>query len=215
MKPHRDAVLTISVGKNGSGKTTQLKKLMGVNKRNLIIPANRLDPAWAGIPALTWHIDYLPDPFNPQKKVPTVIIPELNTFKGNRVLHVDGQSRVFDAVTDDLTGYRNGGLFLDDFKNYAFAKGTLRREITRLFVGRRHRMVDIFMACHGFEDVSRDLMKFGPTMFIHHTTLPPNAASVDKMPDGDRFLNTVARVNRRAVAGEKYYMERFDLQAEV
>lgn len=214
MKTHRDAVLTISVGKNGTGKTHQLKKLLGVNRRNLVIPSNRMDPAWQGLPELKWSTEYRPDPFHPTKKVPTVVIHDLNTFTGTRVLHVDGQTRVFNAVTEELTGYRDGGLFLDDFRRYAMSKGTLSREADRLFIGRRHRMVDIFMACHGFEDISRDLIRFGPTVFIHHTTLPPTDASVNKMPESERFLEAVARVNRRALA-DKYYFERFDLQAEL
>lgn len=205
---NRQAAFGIFIGTNGTGKTSRMKELLDVNARNLIVPSSRDDVAWNGFPELKWSVSYEPDPFRPERKVASVMLPTLNTFAGSSLLHVDGNIQVFDAVLNRTKGFRNGGLFLDDFRNYVFTKGTLRSEVDGLFINRRHRMLDIFMACHGFEDVSRDLLRYGPTLFIFRTTLPPNDSSVAKMANGPEFLATVERVNERAKRNP-FYFEQF------
>ncbi len=205
----RKALLAIFIGTNGTGKTTLMKLLLDANERNLIIPSGRDDIAWRGIPELTYQGALVDDTMRPGKKMHTVLVPEIEEFTGNRLLHVDGDPRIFNAVSDRRTGFRNGGLFMDDFRNYVFTKGTLRQEVDGLFINRRHRMLDICMACHGFEDVSRDLLRFEPILFIFRTTLPPTDASVEKMANADQFLATIDEVNYRAANGEPYYFEPF------
>lgn len=204
----RKADLKILVGTNGTGKSTVLKKYLQVNERNIIIPSGRDDIAWRGIPELKWRMVLVPDPLNPGKQMKRVVVDQLNTFTGNRVFHVDGNTLLFDAITDQVHGFRNGGLVLDDFRNYVFSKGTLSSGTSGVFINRRHKMLDIYMACHGFEDVSRDLVRFDPTLIIFRTSLPPNDASLAKMANGAAFIDTVRRVNSKATANP-YYCEAF------
>jgi hypothetical protein len=204
----RQAAFGIFIGTNGTGKTSRMKELLPANARNLIIPSGRDDVAWRGLPELTWNAAWIEDEMKPGKKVNAVQVAELNTFTGNRLFQVDGKPILFDAIAHRQTGFRNGGLFMDDYKNYLFSRGSMRQEVDGLFINRRHKMLDIFMACHGFEDVNRDLLRFNPTLFLFRTTLPPTDASIDKMANADAFLATVARVNQRAQANP-YYFEKF------
>ena len=210
----RKALLSISVGTTGTRKTTNMKELLVVNERNLVIPNGRDDKAWFGYPELTCRGEYYTDPLdpNPNNRRTRVVINELDTFTGTRVLHVDGDQRIFDAVVDNTRGFKGGGLFLDDFRNYILTKGTLKQNVDAMFRNMRPRMLDIFMACHSWEDVSRDLMRFDPLLFVFYTTLPPTEASIDKMGNRAEFLaviDEVQRVNGKRVPTERHYFKRF------
>lgn len=206
----REATFKILVGTNGTGKTTLMKKFLVLNERNLIIPSGRDDTAWHGYPELNWKAQWIEDPMRPGKQTNVVRIEDINTFTGTRVLHVDGNPRIFDAVTDGQFGFRNGGLFMDDFRQYVFSKGTLTNGVNSLFMSRRHKMVDVFMACHSGQDISADLIRFNPDIIVGYTTLPPNDTVLNKLPDGVAFLETVKRVNtinEQKPAGQRYYFE--------
>lgn len=206
----RQAKLMILVGTNGTGKTSAMKKLLAINERNLVLPSGPFDPGWNGYPALSARIDgYLPNPDNPRQQLPNPVVDELTTFKGTKLLHVTDRPIYFNAVLDTHKGFQNGGLFLDDFRNYILTKGTLKSNVGELFRARRHKRLDIFMACHNWEDVSRDLVAFNPSFVIFKTTIPPTRNSVDKMANVEAFLAAVERVNRKAKENP-YYCELFE-----
>lgn len=209
----RQAELAILVGTNGTGKSTALKELLTMNERNLIIPSSRTDTAWSGLPELKSSVVYEADPNNPRREIPVVRVQDLQTFTGNRVLHVDGNAKVFEAVLDPKRGYFNGGLILDDFRRYIYTKGSLSSGVDGLFIGRRHRMLDIYLACHSFQDISADLFRFDPTLYVGYTTLPPNDAVQGKVAKWRELLATIERVNRTNAArpeGKRYYREAFE-----
>lgn len=204
----RQAFFGILVGTNGTGKTTQLQKLLKVNERNLVLPSGPYDPAWSGYKTLKDRIEYGPNVLDPKKTVTIPVIEGMGSFTGTRLVNVTNRAIFFDAVIDTNTGFRDGGLFMDDYRNYVLSKGTLRGAVSELFRARRHKRLDIFMACHGWEDVSRDLIAFNPTFFVFRTTLPPSQASVDKMANRDEFMKCIDRVNR-ITQSNPYYFERF------
>lgn len=207
----RQAAFRIFIGTNGTGKTTVMKKYLGVNTRNVVVPSSRDDKAWHGIPELTWEVRQMPDPFS-GKTVPTVIFPEIGTFTGTRVVYVEGNNyaRILSGLLDPTHGLKRAGLFLDDFPMYIISKGTITHEAKQLFIGRRHRELDIFMGCHSGQDISADLLKFGPDLVVGYTTSPPNDTTLSKVPNGQRFLETSQRVNEinlRSPEGQRYYKE--------
>lgn len=203
----RKAFLYLLIGTNGTGKTTQAKHLLQINERNLVLPSNRMDSAWDQYPELKVQVDLEPDPMNPGKQRRVVYCPEMNTFKGTRVLHVT-EPAMLGAVTDERLGFRNGFLFIDDFRNRMPHKGDLPAHVLELLTGRRHRMVDIALAMHSFQDMNLQLMQFQPELFIFRTTLPPNDAVEGKVADWQGLVAAANRVNERARANP-FYFEHF------
>lgn len=195
MSTVREAAFRIYIGTSGTRKTSDIKRLLTPARRNLVIPSGRDDTAWHEFPELTYRVEQVEDPFRPGRRIPRVIVDELHTFTGTRVLHVDGKQPIFDAVIDPVHGYRNGRLVMDDFRNYIFSKGQLRSEVAALFRNRRHKMLDLFLACHSMEDVSREILALNPMLVVGYTTTMPTDTSLAKIPNGDKLLATIAHAN--------------------
>jgi hypothetical protein len=209
----RMAEFLIFIGTNGTGKSFNQKKFLPVNNRNLIIPANGRDKAWHGFTKLTPKFRFETDPNDPKQKRQHKVwyIPGINSFKGVRVLDVDVLETdedclsVFRAVCHRQTGFIKGGLFVDDFKNYIFTKGTLPRYVRNLFNDRRHREVDIFMASHSMQDINGDMLQFNPKIVIFNTTLPPNDTVMGKIANSAQLMETYERVRHKATKNQYYY----------
>lgn len=212
----RKAAFIIAVGTNGTGKSTELaKRALPINKRNLVLPASVVDHAWSGIPELTWSTGYASDPDNPRKQVPVAVFPpaqngkpgqtELQTFTGNRVVHQRGSSNAWRTIVNEERGFSNGGLIVDDFRLAIPSKGMLPGYVTNMFVQRRHRMLDIFCACHSFQDINSQMLSWQPLLMIFQTTLAPNDNVLSNVQRPDALLATVARVNERARTNRHHY----------
>jgi hypothetical protein len=212
---NRQAQLFIFIGTNGTGKSTAMKAFLAANKRNLIMPANALDPAWASFPKIeptsTFVLD--PDDYRQKRKRREWKLSKMNTFSGTKVLNVNSLKKdadfksLFSYITDTNKPYVNGGIFIDDFKNWIYTKGSLPIHVRRLFNDRRHRMIDIFMASHSFQDVNGDLIQFNPRLIVFKTTLPPNETVEKKITNYPQLLELIARVNQRAIKNPHYCEE--------
>jgi len=209
----REGVIIIFIGTNGVGKSTAMKEFLPVNKRNLILPANRNDPAWHGNTELKDVCRQVPNKYT-GKDGPEFSYPEIGKFKGNKVVHVDSTYRneMFQPICHTQRGFTNGGLFLDDFKNYIPAKGSVPGYVRNLFGGRRHLGLDIFMACWSFSDINIDFWTFNPQLVVHRTTMAPNNSVRDKIGQDkyNELCEMVARVNK-AAKNDYYYSEIFKL----
>jgi len=100
---------------------------------------------------------------------------------------------------------------MDDFKMYIYSKGTITQQASALFIGRRHRMLDIFMACHSANDISADIIRFNPEIIVGYTTLPANDNTLAKMPNGELYARTEERVqaiNLQQPEGKRFYAEK-------
>ena len=214
MTQTREAAFKVFVATSNCGKTTDIKTLLTPKRRNLVIPSGRDDVAWHGYPELTYKVVMEEDEWRPGKQKAVVRINELQTFTGTRVLHVDGKQQVFDAVVHSVTGYKRGRIVMDDFRNYVFSSGTLRHEVATFFKNRRHKMLDIFMACHSPEDISRDILALNPTLVIGMTTTNPTDTTIGKLPGGQAFLDTVLRVrekNQKLPELQRWYKEQIQM----
>lgn len=189
----RVADIMAFVGRRGCGKTTQMKKMLRVNRRNLIIPSDRADSAWHGIRELKGEWRRKIDE-RTGREVPYYVLPDIDTFTGNRVVHIEGQyaREMFDAIARP-DGFRNGGLFMDDFKNYLPAQGNLRGEVLGLFRRGRFSMVDIYLAAHSFQDINAQLVGFGVQWIVFDVERGPTDAVKNKM--GDQFDGLMATMH--------------------
>jgi len=222
----RKAAFYIAVGTNGTGKTVDLKKFLPVNSKNIIFPANRIDDAWDEIPEKVIDFKWIDDPntFNVKmiQKYDTRALYEMK--KGNRKIFLDYndkktlKAQVNDIINIDILpngrkAILNCGLFFDDYKNMIITKGTIPGYMRQVFNDRRHNMVDIFMATHGFNDINADFIPFGPTLIIKKTTMAPSKLFLDRIERPEELLRTIDTVNRTAEKGGKnqYYSQLFEL----
>lgn len=190
-KNERIGAFLILVGTNGTGKSHLQKSLLKYNKRNFIIPANRYDENWDSVP----EIRVKETPLRYGKTA--YRIPDINKFAGNRKLTID-DDEIFKEICDQDRGFVNGGLFLDDFKNYIPATGRLPRHVNRLFSDRRMKMLDIFGAVHSFQKINPDFFDFDPTLIIFQTTRPINEDLRSKIGNYEQLEEIVNRVNIRS-----------------
>ena len=197
-KPNRKAEFIIMVGTNGTGKSTIMKKFLPMNERNLIIPANGLDEAWLEIPKLECKPVFI------GKKIDHYEIPGLNSFRGTRQVVIYDE-KMFDAICHPENGYMNGGLFMDDFKNYIPTKGTLPANVNRLFSDRRHKMLDIFAATHSYQKINADMFDFEPTILQFKTTRPLTDYLSDKIMNFEELKVVFDRVNEKSEKNAHYF----------
>ena len=136
-------------------------------------------------------------------------IEGLDSFTGSRVVHAEDPA-TFRAICDQRTGYMRGSLFLDDFRNYVPSKGNLPGDVVAMFSSRRHRMLDLFLACHSFQDINIQLMQFNPTFVVGYVTVPPNDTSLAKMERADELQAVYERVRKvNEAKGTRHYFEEF------
>jgi hypothetical protein len=210
----RLAKFMILSGTNGTGKSTVQKQLTKVNKRNLIIPANPYDKAWNKLPKIKAQYKFVPDPKDPKgkKQILRWYLPNMNKYSGTKVLdtslmvEMDEEPRkIFRYI---CLYFVNGGLFVDDYKNYIHASGILPNYVTRLFRDRRHRGVDIFMASHSLQDINGEFLQFDPELLIFRVTRPINKTVRDKIENSRELDKIIARVKQKSKT-DPYYCERF------
>ena len=209
----RTAGLYFLFGTNGTGKSTLMKQFIGANNRNLIIPANSLDKAWAKFhkikPKFKWITD--PEDYKAKRKVKRWYVPNINNYNGTAVLdlsEIENENQImqlFKLICSTKNGFRGGGLFIDDFKNYIKTKGTLPHYVRKMLGDRRHREIDLFFATHSIQELNSDFVQFNPKLVIFNLTLPPNEAVEKKISNYDQLLETIARVKQKAKSNPYYY----------
>ena len=213
-------VFYILIGTNGTGKSTLLKKFISISKRCLIIPANRFDPAWDHIQeipigplvskATNGTEDDIDSFFSRNDKETrqqhqyfrTLLSHQLNNFTGHRKIF-STHPEIFRAVIHPEKGFINGSLVIDDFKNHV-ASNNISSAVRTLLSDRRHRMLDIFAATHGCNDVPPTMLNFGVKIFLFRTTGNFDRAG-DNFLDWNRITETQRRVNEKAKKEPHYY----------
>lgn len=215
----RMVFFNLFIGMNGSGKSHNMLKWLRLNKRNLILPASRADKQWKGIPELTPKVVFVKDRMspNPDARRAQWIIPGINNFEGNRVVHIEGSDQeregIFNAIIHPQYGYHDGGMFMDDAKNYIRTKGNLPGHVRTFWGNRRLHMVDIFMAAWQFQDVNADFFGFGGLqMFVFNVERPPNRSVLEKAPDPEGLVRVYERVRAKNAAlprDRRWYYEPF------
>lgn len=203
----RAAEFVVVVGRPRAGKTTWIKERLlraqqrrvqaGHRFRACVLPANRDDSAWAGYKELTGRLEMGKDPNHPKRSIPVWRFNERLDYDGVRVLHVDGSKVKAPALLDRYTGIRDAMLVIDDFKNVEPSKGDLSEYVLAWLSSRRHRMHDVFIACHAWSDINVDLWAKGPRLIIFPTSVGLTDAVLMKAGgNAERLIRIVEEVNR-------------------
>lgn len=221
-KSPRQGVLLAFIGVNGTGKSTLMKSFFKVNKRNLILPANMLDASetWGRFPVIKPAFKHEIDQFSTVKNKKNLVfyLPNVKKFQGIRIVNVgefrtgEHKREFFETIgdVDRLdTAYTDGALFIDDARNYIISKGQLPNRTIKLLTGRRHMMLDIFLAYHSFNDINRDLIQYKCKFFLFRTDLPPSDAVMEKIALKEDMMEAIAYINKRSKK-DPHYCEPFD-----
>lgn len=204
----RTAQFVLFIGTNGTGKSTQMKKFLSTNERNLIVPANKIDHAWDKVKELKAKEVELK---LPGKQAPQQInvYPYLNKFKGTRKVFCYDNNDVH-SILDIYDKYPErsfvkGGIFLDDFKNYIATRGPLPTVVRKIFSDRRHRELDIFMAAHSWQYVNPELFSFQPICVVFKVTQPITNDLKSKVSNIAELEAIQKDVNEKAKTNPYYY----------
>lgn len=211
---HRIVRFDVFVGTNGSGKSHAMRKWLRLNTRNLILPASRADAQWRGLPELRTKVQFQTDERDPngKRRLPIYTVPGIGKFDGNHVLYIEGddakREAMFKAVLHPQWGFHNGGIFIDDSKNFIRTKGSLPGDVRTFWGNRRLHMVDIFMAAWQYQDINADFYGFDPQLYIFRVEREPNPAVLEKFSDPNELITVhrwVQRVNDHLPRGYQWY----------
>ena len=220
----RKAILIVMIGMPGTGKSYSMKQLAQINKRNLFLPSNAMDDMFTKgdwpmmMPEFGWADN--PDTENGKPRIKRWDLKGMNEFTGNRVLDLSAfrgdrdRSSFLDSISNTRSCFLNGGLFIDDFKSYIPARGLLSYPVATLFRERRHRMVDIFLACHDWNEINAEIISMGAEFLVKATKTKPRGAALEKIYNSDELMDVIDRVNRKSRETHidplnQYYCERF------
>lgn len=219
---NREAFFLAFIGVNGTGKSTMMKRFMGMNSRNLVIPSNMMDAAetWGKLPRIQPKHRFELDGFDPKGKRQLLVfsVPNVKTFTGTKLIDVgifrEGEHKraFFESICDanrQESCYTRGGIFVDDTKNYIITKGDLPNRVTTWFINRRHLELDIFFAFHAFQDVNAQMIQYKMKFLLFRTDLPPNETVEKKITCIDDLKEMREYINKKSQT-DPHYCEPFD-----
>lgn len=224
----RKIIIYTCYGILGSGKTHWIKQFLGLMERELIIVANRYDPAWLQTKEIDLY-KLLKQATNNeyrdfkrlyktqgkevrkmQMNFEDLLRKELRTLRGTRKICIPSGAKdeVRDIIMDVEFGYVNGTLVCDDCRNYINAQN-MPDTVQTYLRSARHFGVDVFMSAHGPKDVSAEVVAFQPRFVIFETE--GNWDNFKHKFTQEKYgilVETVERVN--CVANDKYYQRKIE-----
>ena len=178
---HRDAQVTIIVGRNGTGKSTFCEKIIkAINQRALVVTYNGMPKIW-----------------RPYKEV-DVRKPKAMAFKKGirqvvaaRYEESAKKNHVFQHI---YTNFRNGIIIWDDCRGYIDASVDRDRYFRQLMLDFRYKMLDMVFVVHSPSDVPPRLWGFTTTAWIGATDALVNRSQV-KTHSAGRIIAAQEEVN--------------------
>jgi hypothetical protein len=143
------SVFAILLGTNGTGKSTVLRKIADASKKRvLVIPSNLAEHTFQDYPQILPH----------------------------QILSFTGRARLLCYTEEEFAWVakrvENCMLISDDFRNY-LPKPQMNPDVRRMFIDRRHKKIDIYMAAHGFTQVPPELFSWVNYVFLFKTNDNP------------------------------------------
>lgn len=181
-----DSVSALLLGTNGTGKSTFLRNILdkAVHDKSkfgrvLVIPSNIDEPTFQDIPAIK--------------------INQINSFKGAaKIMCYEPEHFKQVAIK-----YKVGVLMSDDFRNY-ITQYQMLPEVRQMFINRRHRKIDIYMACHGFTQSVPEMYNFLNAIVLFRTTDSIKRRK-DSVPRYELMEKLVNEVNQKARENPYYH----------
>lgn len=148
---HRDAQVTIIMGRNGTGKSFLTEKIVKAMKRRaIVITLNGAPKIWRPYPII--------DPANKE---------DWKFKKGIRQVWYMQHEK--DTLKHIYQNFNGGLLIFDDCRSYLQSNVDSDIYLKRLLIDFRHKMLDLFFVCHAPTDVPARLWAFYSTAFIGAT----------------------------------------------
>lgn len=188
---HRDAQVTIVMGKNGTGKSTFCENIInGVGHRALVVTLNGAPKIWRQYPLVDVS----------KKK-------DLQFSKGIRQVYFMQHDE--DTYEYIYRNFRNGILLFDDCRGYLGSNVDKNIWFKRLLMDFRHKMLDLFFVCHTPTDVPPRIWGFASDVFVGATdALFPKGRihthSAEQIIEAQRIVNETFRRRKDLGDGSHY-----------
>jgi nucleoside-triphosphatase THEP1 len=179
---HRDAQITIIIGRNGTGKSTFCEQIIkGIKERALVCTYNGAPKIW-----------------RPYKEVDITSAKKMNFKRGIRQV-IAGRYEVSRNQNDTFkyiyNNFRNGMVIFDDARGYIGSNVDNDKYFRHLLLDFRHRMLDIFFVVHTPSDVPPRVWGFTSTVFVGATDSLVNKSQI-KTDSADRVIAAQREVNK-------------------
>jgi hypothetical protein len=199
------------VGTQNVGKSTLMRQLFDINSRNLVIPQNRSTEIWNDCTEVPWERIFEESTQTPAFEAKRVFSSNaklkekmnftyhlglyLHRMEGNNRIYIDHDTQyLFAVLSDPKYGFKNGGLFSDDYTNYIPTLGKLPSYVQRLVTDRRDDRRDLFFAVHGFRKINKDFFDWSPSIYLFRTDADVQSAE-QKLPE--KLVRLIEPVKRR------------------
>jgi len=149
---HRDAQITIIMGKNGTGKSFLAEKVIkAMKKPTVVVTSNGAPKIWRKYPVI--------DPADPAS---------WEFKKGIKQVYFDQyeKQKTFEYIYRHI---HDKNILFDDCKEYIKNDLDAQPYLKKLFSQFRHKMMDMFFVCHAPDDVPKKFWIYYSTAFIGAT----------------------------------------------
>lgn len=179
---HRDAQITIIIGRNGTGKSTFCEQIItAIKGRALVCTYNGMPKIW-----------------RPYPEVDITKSKKMAFKKGIRQV-IAGRYEVSRNQNDTFKHiykhFRNGMVIFDDARGYIGSNIDNDRYFRQLLLDFRHRMLDLFFVVHTPSDVPPRVWGFASTVFVGATDALVNKSQI-KTDSADRIIEAQKEVNQ-------------------
>ncbi|MEO0627710.1 MAG: ATP-binding protein [Bacteroidota bacterium] len=176
MANHRDAQVTVIMGRNGTGKSTFLHNILKkIGGKTLVV-------TMAGLPKI-WRQYEVIDPTNPEA---------WEWKKGIKQLHAAYyEEETFKYI---FKYFRGGAIVFDDCKDYIPERVSQIPWLKRLLINYRHKEVDLYFVAHSPSDVPKQVWQYSYDTFVGATSALFNKSQVP-LGHADEIIKAQHAVN--------------------
>ncbi len=179
---HRDAQVAIIFGRNGTGKSTFVQKLVKkISSRALVV-------TFAGLPKI-W------------RQYKTIDVADASAFKWKKgIRQAQWVRHEEDTAKYIYKNFRSGIVIFDDCREYIPDRINQNPWLKRLLSSFRHKEIDLFFIAHSPSDIPPQIWMYNSAVFVGSTdALLPNRIKIGSAP---RILEAQKRVNQKFLAAE-------------
>lgn len=177
MQKHRDAKITLIVGKNGTGKSTFAKNLVEkVADRAVVVSYVGASSCWTSFPWIDLR----------DKE-------QMNTFKGvYHCAYAQYEEKTLEYLFKNL---KRSWLIFDDCRDYLDARIDKDIYFRRILTHFRHHMLDPVFIAHAPPEIPRRVWAYNYTLWIGATDMKFDKSQIGSF-SADKILSAQEQVNK-------------------